>query len=118
ARAALKIAGADLYPAIGGSAGALRTRTNPDQGKTTTTTALRAGLDISYELDLFGANRAGVSASEAGYAASIHHQDALALVVIGDVASGYFTLLNLRDRLLIADRNLANAKEILRIVAA
>lgn len=118
ARASLKIAGADLLPSVGGSAGASRTRTNPDKGKTTTATSLRAGLDIAYELDLFGANRAGISAAEANLRASQYDQDALSLITTADVATGYFTLLNLRERLSIADNNLSNAHEVLRIVTA
>lgn len=118
ARAALKIAGAPLLPSADGSAGATRTRTNPAEGRTSLATSLQAGANISYELDLFGANRAGAAAARAGLDSSRFTRDALALVVAGDVATGYFTLLNLRERLAIADDNLSNAREVLRIVEA
>ena len=117
-RAALKIAGADLLPSASGSGGASKTRTNPASGKTTTSTSLSAGLDISYELDLFGANRADVEAARASLQSSLYEQDSLALVVMGEVATGYFTLLDLYERLAIADSNLANAREVLRIIEA
>lgn len=117
-RAALKIAGADLLPAVSGSAGATRSRSRPTEGKTASATNLSAGIDISYELDLFGANRAAVSASEANLQGSLYDQAALDLTLTGDVASGYFTLANLRERLAIADENLTIAREVLRIVEA
>lgn len=118
ARASLKTAGASLLPTVSGSGGASRSRTNPPEGKTVSATNLQAGVDISYELDLFGANRSEVEAAGANLKGSQYDQDALALVVMGDVAQGYFTLLNLRERLAIADSNLKNAKELLRIMEA
>lgn len=117
-RAALKIAGASLLPSADASAGASRSRTDPAAGRTETATSLRAGAGISYELDLFGANRAEIEGAEAAFIGSQYDQDALALVVMGDVANAYFSLLNTRDRLAIADSNLVNAREVLRIVQA
>ncbi len=118
ARAVLKIAGATLLPSASGSAGASRSRTNPSSGKTTSATSLNAGLDVSYELDLFGANRADIMAAEAGLDNSIYTQGALSLTLMGDVATGYFTLVNLRERLDIADTNLDISREVLRIIQA
>ncbi|MBU0799988.1 MAG: efflux transporter outer membrane subunit [Alphaproteobacteria bacterium] len=118
ARAGLRIAGASLLPSASASGGATQSRTNPAQGSASSATSLRAGVDISYELDLFGANRAGVNAANAGLEAQQYNQEALALVVMGDVAAGYFQILNLRERLVIADTNLANAREVMRIVNA
>lgn len=118
ARASLRIAGADLLPSADLTAGVGRIRTNQASGKTTSATSLEAEGALSYEVDLFGANRAGVDAADATLAASIYDQDALALMVSGDVARGYFTLLNLRERLTIADSNLKNAREVLRIIDA
>jgi outer membrane protein TolC len=79
---------------------------------------LSAGIGASYELDLFGANHAGIAAAEAGYQGSLYDQEALKLSLMGDVASGYFTLVNLRERLKIADNNLDNARDVLRIIQA
>ena len=116
ARAALKIAGADLFPSLDGSAGASRSRTNPATGDTAYSTSLQLGSSVSYELDLFGKNRAGQSKARAGFEGSVYDQEALKLVVMSEVAQDYFTLVNLRERLGIADNNLANAREVLRII--
>lgn len=117
-RASLRIAGSNLIPSIGASAGASRSRTNPASGETKGSTSLSAGMNASYELDLFGANMAGADAARARLSGSVFGQEALKLTIMSDVATGYFTLLNLRERLQIADDNLANAREVLRIVTA
>ena len=118
ARADLKIADADLYPSVDASGGAGRTFNRGGGVHNSSATRLSAGLDVNYELDLFGRNRANIEASKASLQATQFDEDALHLVVMGDVATGYFTLVNLRERLAIADENLNNAKEVQRIVKA
>lgn len=114
-RALLKISGADLLPAVNASAGAERSRTTrPDS----TATNLSLGAGVAYELDLFGLNRAGVAQAEAELQATEFSHEALRLVVMADVARTYFNVLNARERLRIADSNLKNSREVLRIVQA
>ncbi|MDY0222966.1 MAG: efflux transporter outer membrane subunit [Desulfobacterium sp.] len=115
-RAAFKIAGADLWPSLSGSAGGSNTYTNPESASSFESKRFSAGLSASYELDLFGANRANKNAAQADLLSSIYGQDALKLVVMGDVAQTYFTLLNLRERKKIADKNLESRREVLRII--
>lgn len=117
-RADLKISGASLFPSADGSAGASRSHTNPASGNSSYASALNAGVNVSYEVDLFGANHADVSAAEASYQGSIYDQEALKLSLMGDVATSYFTLASLRERLKISDDNLSNSKEVLRIIQA
>lgn len=118
ARAAAKIAGAPLLPSVDASAGTGWNRTNPSSGKTTSQNSGRAGVSVGYEVDLFGRNRAGLNAAEAGLRRSVYDRDALELVVKGDVAQGYFSILNLRERMNIARVNLENSRQVLRIVEA
>jgi len=66
ARASLKIAGATLLPSAGLGADADWSKTVRTSGRNGSDTFLQAGVDVSYELDLFGANRAQVLAAEAG----------------------------------------------------
>lgn len=117
ARAAVKIAGAPLLPSVDGTAGGQygATRTS---GSTNSTNAGNVGLNISYELDLFGARRAALQASQAGYRGSVFDRDALGLVVMGDVARGYFTVLNAREQVRIAQESVDIGREVLRIVQA
>lgn len=118
ARAGLRIAGASLLPTADASLGATRTRSNPASGPSRSDNAWRAGAGISYELDLFGANRAGADAARAQLWGSEYDRDALALVVMGDVANAYFNILNLRARLAIAEANLKLARDVLGVVQA
>lgn len=118
ARASAKIAGAPLLPSVDSSAGVGWNRNNPASGKTTSENRGSIGLSVGYEVDLFGRNRAGLSAAEANLRASVYDRDALDLVVKSDVAQGYFQLLNLRERMDIAKNNLENSREVLRIVEA
>jgi NodT family efflux transporter outer membrane factor (OMF) lipoprotein len=118
ARAAAKIAGAPLLPSVDASAGTGWNRTNPSSGKTTSQNSGRAGVSVGYEVDLFGRNRAGLSAAEANLRGTVYDRDALELVVKGDVAQGYFSILNLRERMDIARSNLENSRQVLRIVEA
>ncbi len=113
-RAAMKIAGASLYPAVDASGRAGETRTVPGSWNNSGS----VGLDVSYEIDLFGRNRAGRKAARADFNASQFDHDALALVVMGDVAKGYFTTVNLRERANIAARNLENNRNVMKVVQA
>lgn len=118
AQANLKIVGASLLPTLDASGGAAHTHTNPASGNSSTVNALNAGVDISYEIDLFGANRAAVDSASAAYQSSRFDHDALALVVMGEVANGYFTTLNLQERLKIAQSNLGNARDVQNVIQA
>lgn len=118
ARAAVRAADAALLPTLDGTGGHSVTRTDAHETKTVTAQSLRANLDASYELDLFGANRNESESAALGADATTFTEDALRLAVMGDVAQTYFTILSLRERLAIADTNLANSREILRIVRA
>jgi NodT family efflux transporter outer membrane factor (OMF) lipoprotein len=118
ARASLKKTGASLLPSADLSGGASRAHNNPSSGDSTYSSKLSTGVNVSYELDLFGSNRASVEGAAASLEATTYDLEALSLIVIGDVAESYFTLANLRERLDIADKNLKNSKEILRIIDA
>ncbi len=118
ARAQLKIAGADLLPSVDATASAGRSRNNPASGRTTNETSLGAGLSVNYEVDLFGRNRATRDSARAGLEAARFDQQAVNLLVMGEVARTYFTLVNGYERLKISDDTLGNARELLQIVEA
>lgn len=118
ARASLKIAGADMYPSMDGSSNVSWSRNNPTSGKTTSENSGRAGVGVAYEVDLFGANQAAVDAATANVEGAVADRQALALTVMGDVATTYFTILNLNERIDIAESNLKISREVLRIVQA
>ncbi|GAC1340109.1 MAG: efflux transporter outer membrane subunit [Acetobacteraceae bacterium] len=73
----------------------------------------RIGLQASYDLDLFGKNRALAEAAQASAIASRFDQETVALAVVTSVASTYFQLLSAQDRLRVAERNLGDAERVL-----
>ncbi len=119
ARAAVQVSRARLLPSIDASANVSKdNRIHGEKPANNGDTNLSAGLDISYELDLFGANRAAMEASKANFLGTKYEHDALALVVMGDISQTYFNILSARERQAISEQNLKNAQEVLRIVQA
>jgi NodT family efflux transporter outer membrane factor (OMF) lipoprotein len=112
ARAQAKVAGAPLYPAIYASSAAARTFQDE------TNEAARSGGSISYEVDLWGKNRNQARSAGHRAEASEFDREALRLVVTADATNFYSQILSLNDRIRIAEFNLKNAEEILRIVEA
>jgi multidrug efflux system outer membrane protein len=115
ADAQARIAGAALLPSL--DLGATGTRQRAQ------TTSLGVGgrvfnvfnseFSASYELDFWGKARAARDAARAAAAASRYDQQTVALTVISSVATTYFQALELRDRIQVAQQNLANGQQIL-----
>lgn len=118
ARSSVTVARSTLLPQASASGNLSRDRDIRGNNSFGDSDGYNAGVDISYELDLFGLNRAQLAGARANLLGSKFDADALALVVMGDVASTYFDLLGARERLRIADENLANSRDVLRIVNA
>jgi outer membrane protein, multidrug efflux system len=113
ARALAKVSAAPLYPSVNASGGASRTIKEP-----LNTSAAQVGGDISWELDLWGKNRNQAKAGNYRADASMFDRDALRLVVTSDVTNFYTQILGFNDRIRIAENNLKNAEEVLRIIEA
>jgi NodT family efflux transporter outer membrane factor (OMF) lipoprotein len=113
ARAQVKIAGSSLYPEIQASGGTSRTNTNSRD-----TTAAHGGGTISYEVDLWGKNRNTAAAAKYRADATEFDRDALRLVISSDTANFYTQILSLNERIRIAESNLKDAEEVLRIIEA
>lgn len=111
ARASAATVNANRYPTVGLSASAGKSRS---EGITTDTDSAR--LSIGYEADLWGGLSAERAGAEARVAASEFNRDAVALMLQADVAANYFQALALKDRIAIANKNLAAAREVLRLV--
>ncbi|HET6468390.1 MAG TPA: efflux transporter outer membrane subunit [Geminicoccaceae bacterium] len=119
ADAQVRIAGAALLPTFQAGAGAGVTRSGFGRafgGDAGTRESYDAGLSAAWEVDLWGANRAGLGAAESLAVAGRFAHDAVALSVAAGVAETYFRLLALRDRLRIARANLDNARRVLALV--
>lgn len=117
-RANLQIVRAGLFPSMGIDAGTTNARTYPAQGRSFIENNIGAAAGVAYEVDLFGRVSSSASAAEFALQSNLFDSDTLRLIIISDVAISYFTLINYRERLAVADRNIATAEDILRIVRA
>jgi NodT family efflux transporter outer membrane factor (OMF) lipoprotein len=112
ADAQARIAGAPLLPSLDLTADATRERAQVN-GVKGTYNIFNPGFAASYELDFWGKNRALRTAARATAAASRFDRETVALTVVSSVATTYFQALEFRDRLTVAQENLANGQKIL-----
>jgi len=77
---------------------------------------LRADFSASYEIDLFGRQRQATEAALGRAQASAFAMQALRVSLQAEVASQYFQVLSLRDRLALARRSLGNAESMLGLL--
>jgi multidrug efflux system outer membrane protein len=71
---------------------------------------------LSFELDIWGRLRQQTKAARAELRASEEDRKTVMTLVVGDVATGYFTLLELDSELEISKRTLATREETLRLI--
>jgi len=111
AAAEARIAGAALRPRAGAGLDAGRRRQNfigfpiPGGGGevlSTTTTTFDAGLDVAWEVDLWGRLRAAEAAALAGLQASAAEREAARLAIAGETARAWFGLLEAAHQLELA----------------
>lgn len=108
-----RIAGSSLLPTIGASARG--DETGDIHGPGLKTKSLGANLTASYELDFWGRNLADARSADASLRASQYDQETVALTTTASVATTYFQLLALRDRLAYAKKNVENADRLLAL---
>jgi multidrug efflux system outer membrane protein len=114
ARARARVASAGLYPSL----------TLPASGGVSDRRGARSeefysvALSASYELDVWGRNRFASESGEQVLLSSIYDQEAVRIALVADVATNYFLVLSLRDRLRTAEQSLASAGRLLDLVEA
>jgi multidrug efflux system outer membrane protein len=108
-------AGAALLPQVG-AGGSVNTLYGQANGTAEHETDFNGGLDVSYELDFWGKNRDALDSADAARAASLADRQTVALTVTSGVATTYFQLLSLRERIAVARANLKSAQDILNLV--
>lgn len=114
AKAQARVARARLLPYASMSAGGSRQKNIGGNRALSSTDDTQ--LSVSYELDLWGANRANVQAASARVAAREYDLESTRLVLQADVATYYFQTLALKDRLAIAQKNLDAARSLMSLV--
>ena len=120
ADAQARIAGAALLPTISGDVSDTRSRSSSaalgtGQG-VGDRTLYNVSLTASYVLDFWGRNRALLRAAENNAVASRFDREVVALTTLVGVADAYFLVLEAQDRIRIANRNVAAAERILKVI--
>ena len=112
AHANLQVSRSALFPSISLNADAGRAGSD-NRG---TSNSVSTGIGASYELDVWGRNRAGADAATAGLASSGYARETARITVVADTAAAYLQILSLSDRLVIAQRQLDNAHELMKLL--
>jgi outer membrane protein, multidrug efflux system len=123
ARANLGLARSDQFPQFYGSADLTTTRSSGSGsldfsgqgGRTRSFGSVLLNL-LTFELDVWGRLRQQTKAARAELRASEEDRKAVMTTVVGDVATGYFSLLELDSELDIGKRTLATREESLRLI--
>jgi NodT family efflux transporter outer membrane factor (OMF) lipoprotein len=110
ARAVRDVAAAGLLPVLGSSASAQRNRNGDNSAN-----SFRVGLDASWEVDVFGANRHALGASDATVLASAASLGDVRVSIAAEVALNFIALRCAQERVAIAQANLGNQQETLQL---
>lgn len=113
ARALRDGAAAGLQPTVGSSASAQRSRS----GDNPSSSQFRAGLDASWELDVFGAQHAGVRARDADVDTARATLADAQVSIAAETALAYVQLRAAQQRLALAEVNLGGQRETLQIAS-
>jgi len=123
ARANVGLARSEQFPQFVGSADLTTAR-----GSTNGAAAIQGGRTrsvgsvflnlLTFELDVWGRLRDQTKAARADLRGSEEDRKAVLTTVVGDVAAGYFSLLELDNELEIAKRTLVTREESLRLIRA
>ena len=127
ADAQVRIAGAAMLPTASGTAGATWQQVGVSKGSSgggrggSTTSTIdthnyNLGLNVAYEVDFWGKNRAAAQAARSSAVFSRFDQQVVALTVVTNVANTWFIALGLADRLAAAQRNLADSEHSLAVI--
>lgn len=111
ARALRDVSVANAGPNVGLSGSAQRSKSEGSEASNSFT----AGLDAKWEIDIFGANRSSIRATEADALASQASLRDVQVSMAAEVALAYLQLRGYQAQLAIAQTNLASQQETLQI---
>jgi len=116
ARARLGFVRADQFPQISGQASGAKANSVLIPGLRTENYVLSAGL--SWEVDLWGKLRRSTESARAQLLSTVEARNQVLVTLIADVSSAYFLLLDLDDRVSIAERTLKTRQDATGIIQA
>jgi len=111
ARAQRTATAASLFPAASASGSSNFGVTAIDGARRVTSDSYSAGLNASWEADLFGRNRSNLAAASAGLGAAAENLNAVHASLAAEIATAYTRLRADQARLVVLDRNLETRLE-------
>jgi multidrug efflux system outer membrane protein len=112
ARALARLSQADLYPAVSAGTGYTRSRAS---GTGAEASDYRSGLDLSYEIDLWGRARRAHEAARADAASVAADLDAVRLALTADAARHYLQLRSLDAEKTVIEATLALRRDTVQL---
>jgi NodT family efflux transporter outer membrane factor (OMF) lipoprotein len=112
------VAASQYWPDIvaGGSAQAIQnTRVSTPAGADRRDELYRAGLSMAWELDLWGRIRRSVESADASLQAQVEDYRDIMVVLYSSVAANYIQVRTLQKRIVMAENNLKNQKETVKL---
>jgi len=116
AEAQARLAGVALLPNVDLSASSGQQGVFGGENNVDASNSFGISLGASYEIDFWGKNRANLTAAQESLHASQFDRETIAITITSNVAIAYLQVLSLRERLAIAQLNLANAERVLKLV--
>ncbi len=123
ARAARGVAGAPLWPEVDASALYQRSQGSSEVvggGGVATIGGLRnlwqAGLDATWEVDIFGGTRRSIEAAGADLKAAVEDRRDVLVTLVGDVGSNYINLRGFQQQIAIARQNIKAQRHTAKII--
>jgi outer membrane protein, multidrug efflux system len=117
ADALARIAGAPLLPQVTGAASLTQNKSASLIGANSPTRTLhQVNLNASWEIDFWGKNREALRAAQDNAFASRFDRDTVALTSLAATVNAYIGVLSSRERVRIANENLASAARILTLI--
>ncbi|MES2760260.1 MAG: efflux transporter outer membrane subunit [Pseudomonadota bacterium] len=115
AEAQARIAGVALLPTVDFYSGSDRSL---PLGSGSSSTSASGQLQVAYEVDFWGKNKASVAAAAASLEGNRDDRQTVELTVTSAIVSTYLQVLSLHDRLVSARAHVANAEHVLKLVQA
>ena len=115
ARARRGLSRADLYPALDASGSVTRSRGSSETGGATTRDLFSAGLDASWEIDLFGGVRRSIEAADADLQAAGEDLHDTLVSLLAEVALNYLDLRTGQARLAVTEESVKSQEETHRL---
>lgn len=122
ARYAIKEARSGYYPGLTLGLGWDRERTSGLSTRrpstSMTSSAFSLGVDMSWEIDLFGRITAKVKEAKGAYNATREEYDWMCVTVSAEIASYYMTLRTLQQEVIVTEEHIGQQKRVLEITEA